>query len=101
MLREEINFYTNIEGIVNEAIKTPKQNQRNKITKAQKIKNIRDNRQVDKNIRREHEAFQLGIAEDDNDENIISFVSPEPSDEKTETSTIKELFNKQRRKKKQ
>lgn len=101
LLREEINFYTNIEGIVNEAIKGPNQNQKNKITKAQKIKNIRDNRQVEKNIRREQEAFQIGIAEDDNDENIISFVSSELSEEKTETSTIKELFNKQRRKKKQ
>ncbi|AXQ50902.1 Mu transposase C-terminal domain-containing protein [Lysinibacillus fusiformis] len=101
LLQEEINFYTKIEGIVDEAIKTSNQDKNNKITKTEKIKNIRENREVEKNLRREHEAFQIGVTEINNDENIISFASSEQKDEKTETSTIMELFKKQRRKKKE
>jgi len=101
LLQEEINFYSKIEGIVDEAIKTPNQDENNKITKTEKIKNIRENREVEKSLRREYEAFQIGVTEIDNDKNIISFAPSEQKDEKTETSTIMELFKKQRRKKKE
>ena len=67
LLQEEINFYSKIEGIVDEAIKTPNQDKNIKITKTEKIKNIRENREVEKSLRREHEAFQIGVTEIDND----------------------------------
>lgn len=35
-----------------------------------------------KSLRREHEAFQIGVTEIDNDKNIISFAPSEKKDEK-------------------
>ncbi|MGE7694966.1 Mu transposase C-terminal domain-containing protein [Lysinibacillus sp. NPDC094177] len=97
LLQEEINFYTNIEGIVNDAIKITNSSQSNKITKTQKIKNIRDNRQIEKSLQREHESFQIGASRINSDDSTIGFrPTDEQNDEKNGTSTIMELFKKQR-----
>lgn len=96
LLQEDINFFSNIEEIVNEGIRTANQTQSSNITKRQKIKNIRGNRQVEKNLQREQESFQLGLSEINEEEKIIELTFAEENEKTPETSTAMELFKKRR-----
>lgn len=96
ILQEEINLFSNIEAIVKESIQIANQTQSKNITKTQKTKSIRENRQAEKALQRESESFQLGISQNNNHENIIDFRPSELDVNTTETSLIKELFNKRR-----
>ncbi|WP_223555942.1 Mu transposase C-terminal domain-containing protein [Lysinibacillus sphaericus] len=101
ILQEEVNLFSNIEAIVKESVQIANQTQSKNITKAQKTKSIRENRQVEKALQREQESFQLGIPQKNNHENIIDFKPSELGENSSETSLIKELFNKRRGMKKE
>ncbi|MFT9820812.1 Mu transposase C-terminal domain-containing protein [Lysinibacillus sp. NPDC056185] len=96
ILQEEVNLFSNIEAIVKESVQIANQTQSKDITKTQKTKSIRENRKVEKVLQREQESFQLGIPQKNNNENIIDFKPSELDAETSETSLIKELFNKRR-----
>lgn len=101
ILQEEVNLFGNIEAIVKESIQIANQTQSKNITKTQKTKSIRENRHVEKVLQREQESFQLGVPQRNNQENIIDFKPSEFNANTSETSLIKELFNKQRGMKKE
>lgn len=96
LLQEEINFFTKIEEIVEESVKLADQTQSSDITKSEKIRNIRGNRQIEKSLRREQESFQIGISEISEGENIIELPLTEEKEKTPETSKAKELFEKRR-----
>lgn len=101
ILQEEVNLFDNIETIVKESIQIANQTQSKNITKTQKTKSIRENRNVEKVLQRDQESFHLGTPERNNHENIIEFKPSELHENTSETSLIKELFNKRRGMKKE
>ncbi|KRG13975.1 DNA-binding protein [Virgibacillus soli] len=95
LLQEEVNFFSNIEAIVSEAIEETNQNQTTKISNAQKTKNIKSNRLNEKMLQRESEAFQLGRP-DNKKADIIDFNTISLHDENSKKPSIKDLFNRRR-----
>lgn len=96
ILQEEVNLFDNIEMIVKESIQIANQTQSKNIPKTQRTKSIRENRNVEKVLQREQESFHLGTPERNNHEKIIEFKPSELHENTSETSLIKELFNKRR-----
>ncbi|MFG3613496.1 Mu transposase C-terminal domain-containing protein [Rummeliibacillus stabekisii] len=99
LLQEEINFFSNIESIVEESVRVTNQTQTKNIKKAQKTKSIKVNRRVEKSLLREQEAFQIGIGEKNKDTDVIDFESTGKNGVESNRPSIKELFNKRRGKK--
>lgn len=96
LLQEEINFFSNIESIVEESVKKTKQTQTSNISKSQKTKSIKENRQIEKSIQREQESFQIGIAKKSKVVEVINFENTGKDEIKSKRPSIKELFNKRR-----
>lgn len=96
LLQEEINLYSSIESIVENSIKSANETQTGKLTKAQKTKSIRGNRQIEKTLQRGKEAFHLEKANENCDEEIIEFNDVSENNTELKNQSIMDLFNKKR-----
>lgn len=95
LLQREINLFDSIQSIVDEAIKEVNQKQTKNLSKAEKLKDINQNTKLERKVRRAEEVFKL---EDDDKNASIEDTLKEQKEEKLERKSVKELFNKRRRK---
>lgn len=93
LLQREINFFDSIQSIVEKAVKEVNQKQTKNLSKAEKIKDIKQNTKLERKVRRVEEVFKL---ENDEKKGLIEDTPKEQKEEKFERKSVKELFNRKR-----
>ncbi|MBO1513551.1 Mu transposase C-terminal domain-containing protein [Metabacillus bambusae] len=99
-LQSKIDLVSEIENIVREAEKMTKEQQDETESKTQKLKGIRKNRQIEKMINRESEAFELDKREAKGTGQVVSFNrmnNQEPEEEQDELENEIALLRKKQK----
>lgn len=96
ILQEELNLYSSIEAIVEESVKIASKTQSVNLSKTEKTKNIRGNRNVEKTVLRSKEAFNLSGGNKENEVEIIEIKEILEDETESKLPSIKDLFNRRR-----
>lgn len=93
-----INADLAIEEIVKQAMKNKKQSEPQRINKSEKLRNIRENRQVEKVLNRESEKFDLSPDKVSESAEVIDFATKEKVDEAPPKKSPSRLIQKLKKK---
>lgn len=96
ILQEELNLFSSIEAIVEDSKKIANETQSINISKTEKTKNIRENREVEKTVLRSKEAFDLSSDKKENEAEVIEIKEMFEDNSESELISIKDLFNRRR-----
>lgn len=96
ILQNELNLYQNIEEIVKESVQSTNKTQSTDLSKAERTKNIRENRNVEKTILRSEEAFDLSRDNKEKEAEVIKIKENIEDDMVSKGPSIKDLFNQRR-----